>query len=259
MELNALIFDVDGVLADTEEAHRRAFNAAFAELGLGWAWDQKLYARLLAVAGGKARIRHYLKQIGQDRSAGPEGDERVERIHELKTKIYADLLAGGGVGLRPGVERLIREAHDRGMRLGIATTTGPANIVALFRNTIGGGALRWFDAIGAGGRVQNLKPSPDIYRWVLDILGLDPAACLAIEDSSNGLKACRGAGIGAVITTTGYTHDEDFSGAVAVLSDLGEPDSPFEIRQGDAFDKNYVDVDLLRRWHKKFESSGRPP
>lgn len=251
MELRALIFDVDGTLADTEEAHRWAFNAAFAELRLGWVWDRELYARLLAVAGGKARLRHYFKQTGQDRLAGPDGDELIERVHELKTKIYADLLAEGGVGLRPGVERLIREARSRGMRLGIATTTSPANVVALFKNTIGSGALKWFDAIGAGGRGQNLKPAPDVYNWVLNILGLESAACLAIEDSANGLKACRNAGVGAVITATGYTQDEDFSGAVAVLSDLGEPDSPFTVRQGDACGKSYVDVDLLRWWHEK--------
>lgn len=259
MELNALIFDVDGVMADTEEAHRWAFNAAFAELRLGWVWDRELYAKLLAIAGGKARLRGYFKQTGQDRLAGPDGDELVERIHELKTQIYASLLAEGGISLRPGVERLMREARDRGMRLGIATTTSPANIAALFKNTIGGAALKWFDAIGAGGRGQNLKPAPDVYHWVLDVLWLDPAACLAIEDSANGLKACRGAGIGAVITTTGYTQNEDFSGAIAVLDNLGEPDRPFAVRQGEVFGKNYVDVDLLRLWHKKIERPGGQP
>jgi len=255
--LKALLFDVDGVLADTEEAHRWAFNAAFAELSLGWHWDQALYGKLLAISGGKARIHHYLTQTRYPQDMANEldhqdMDDRISRIHERKNKIYADLLAEGGIALRPGVERLIREAREQGLRLGVASATSPANIVALFKNTMGGEALKWFDAIGAGdsggGSARNMKPAPDIYRWVLDILKLEPGECLAIEDSSNGLTACRKAGVGAVITTTAYTLGEDFTGALAVLSDLGEPDKPFRISEGESFGKSHVDVDLLRRW-----------
>lgn len=252
MELKALLFDVDGVLADTEEAHRWAFNAAFAELSLGWVWDRALYGKLLAISGGKARIHHYLKQNQPDELDHRDIDDKISRIHERKNQIYADLLAEGGIALRPGVERLIGEAREQGLRLGVASASSPANIAALFKSAMGGDALKWFDAIGAGGgaggAARNMKPAPDIYRWVLDILKLAPGECLAIEDSSNGLKASRRAGIGAVITTTDYTRDEDFTGALAVLSDLGEPDKPFQIWQGESFDKSCVDVDLLRRW-----------
>lgn len=248
VELKALLFDVDGTLADTEEAHRWAFNNAFAEFSLGWVWDKELYAKLLAIAGGKVRIRHYMEQSGQSHH---DAEDLVDRLHERKTRIYGDLLAEGNIPLRPGVKRLILEARDQGLRLGIATTTSPANITALFNNTIGPKALSWFDAIGAGGRVDNLKPAPDIYRCVLSMLGLDASDCLAIEDSSNGLKACRGAGIGTVITTTSYTENEDFSGAVAVLDGLGEPDRPFVLSQGLDYGKKYVDVDLLRMWRQQ--------
>ncbi|NQV46681.1 MAG: HAD-IA family hydrolase [Rhodospirillaceae bacterium] len=234
MPLSALIFDVDGTLADTEDAHRLAFNAAFADYGFHWKWDRDVYTRLLAVTGGRARIRHFLEGAAPDMLERADIGDVIASLHKCKTDHYVAALNSGGVPLRPGVERLLREAHaESGLRLAIATTTTPVNIQALIENTLGAEALDWFDAIGAADCVENLKPAPDVYLWVLDRLGLDAADCLALEDSANGLKAASAAGLKTVITACPYTAHHDFGGALRVLGGLGDD----------------VDVGTLRGWH----------
>jgi HAD superfamily hydrolase (TIGR01509 family) len=214
--LEAIIFDVDGTLADTErDGHRPAFNAAFAEAGLPWHWDVALYGKLLEVAGGKERIRFFCERHAPEFLQQADAEARIRELHAAKTRHYVELCAKG-IPLRPGVERLLREAHADGLRLGIATTTTPENITALLAPEL----LALFEKVGAGDTVPNKKPAPDIYLWVLAQLGLPAAACLAIEDSANGLRASRGAGLATVITRTDYTDDHDFSGALAILPDL---------------------------------------
>lgn len=248
--LKALIFDVDGTLAETErDGHRVAFNAAFREFGLDWNWDAALYGKLLAVTGGKERIRYYLESFRQDFVKPVNLDDLVKSLHQAKTRHYVELLERGGMPLRPGVKRLLSEARNAGLRLAIATTTSPDNVTTLLRCSLAPDAPSWFEVIAAGDIVSAKKPAPDIFLWALDKLGLAAGACLAFEDSENGLKSSLGAGLKTVVTTSDYTVDQDFTGAAVVLSDLGEPLQPFKLLVGDALGMGWVTVELLRHWH----------
>lgn len=248
--LKALIFDVDGTLADTErDGHRVAFNAAFRELGLDWEWDVALYGKLLAVTGGKERIRYYVDSFRPDFARPKDFDDLVMALHRAKTRHYVELLGRGGIPLRNGVKRLLNEVREAGIRLAIATTTTPENVAALLRNTLGGDPTEWFEVVAAGDIVPAKKPAPDIYFWALEKMRLDAADCLALEDSENGVLASTGAKLKTLVTVNDYTLDHDFPGVVAVLSDLGEPGLPFRVLRGEAPGQQCVDLDLLRYWH----------
>lgn len=246
--MQALIFDVDGTLADTErDGHRVAFNRAFRDFGLDWYWDVVEYGALLKVAGGKERICHYARHFLPD--GGPPDLDRIARdLHAVKTEHYCALVEGGRIRLRPGVARLLREAHAAGVRLAIATTTTSANVESLLRSTLGVEAAGWFDYIAAGDIVARKKPAPDIYLHVLERLGLSPEACIAFEDSGIGLAASRAAGIPTVVTPTIYTGNDDFAAALCVLSDLGEPNWPARVLAGAAIEGSCVDLEQLARW-----------
>jgi len=219
--LKALIFDVDGTLADTErDGHRPAFNQAFADHCLDWHWDEELYDRLLAVTGGKERIRHFAERAAPAIAARADFADLVRALHAAKTAHYVRLVDAGKLPLRPGVARLIAEARSAGIRLAIATTTSPENVDALLRASLAPEAPAWFEVIGAGDVVPAKKPAPDIYRWVLDRLGLPAAACLAVEDSENGLRAARGTGLRCLVTPTDSTRSQDFRDAWRVVADL---------------------------------------
>lgn len=228
MRLQALIFDVDGTLADTEETHRAAFNQAFEELGLHWNWSRPTYAHLLETTGGKERLAAYASSLPADQQH--RVSDRIAEIHARKTEIYGALILAGKAPLRDGVARLIAEAHGAGIRLAIASTTTYENIEALLRVNLGLGALEHFDVVGAGDMAQHKKPAPDIYEYVLRELGLPAEYCAAIEDSANGLQAAKRAGLFTVVTPSYWTKTEDFSGADLVVPSLGSDERPLPPR-----------------------------
>jgi HAD superfamily hydrolase (TIGR01509 family) len=251
-ELQALIFDVDGTLADTErDGHRVAFNRAFAEAGLKWDWSVLLYGDLLAIAGGKERIRYYINEYRPDFEPPADLDQFIADLHAVKTRYYQQLVARGAIPLRRGVKRLLKEAREQGMRLAIATTAALPNVTALLEHTLGSDSPSWFEVIAAGDIVPAKKPAPDIYHYVLEEMGLEARDCLAIEDSNHGFLASSQAGIKTVVTINAYTRNQDFSGAILVLNHLGEPDQPFSVLAGDAANSSYVDMSLLYRLHDR--------
>jgi HAD superfamily hydrolase (TIGR01509 family) len=220
--LRGLIFDFDGTIAETEQdGHRIAYNEAFKDNGLEWNWDRRLYHELLFVAGGKERIRHYLDAYQPTLPAGAPPD-LIERIHRAKIKRFSAIAER--LPLRPGVQRLIREAKGAGLGVGIATTASLQGVESVLSQDP---ALHEaFDVIAAGDVARHKKPAPDVYLWALDRLGLRAEDCIAIEDSSVGLSAALAAKIATLITTNDDTRTHRFDGALAVLSDLGEPGSP---------------------------------
>lgn len=242
MPLEALIFDVDGTLAETEELHRRAFNEAFAGAGLDWRWDTALYGRLLEVTGGKERMRHYAATHGR-----AIDDDAIKRLHADKTARYVAAVEGGAMALRPGVARLLHEAHAAGLRLAIATTTSLENVTALLRTTLGPDGAGLFECIGAGDMVRVKKPAPDVYQFVLDKMRLAPDRCIAFEDTPNGLRAARGASISTVITTSLYGGTAGFEDAMLVVDGLGDADRPCRVLHGAPLDGPMLQLADLRR------------
>lgn len=246
-ELKALLFDVDGTLADTErDGHRVAFNLAFAEAGLDWDWTPELYGDLLQVTGGKERIRLYIESFLQNFSAPEDLSGFIADLHKSKTGHYLELLQRGEIPLRSGVERLLQEARAAGLTLGIATTTTPDNVTWLLKSTLGEDSLGWFDVIAAGDIVPAKKPAADIFTYAMKELGLSADECIAFEDSENGIKSSQGAGLKTIVTVNDYTHDHDFTGAVLVLDGFGEPGQAATVLQGQLNGKNWLDIEQIK-------------
>ena len=241
MTIQAIIFDVDGTLADTEDGHRKSFNKAFAECGLGWNWDVALYEKLLKVTGGKERIKYFVEGFLQDFERPADYDDFVKHLHAVKTRHYTAMLREGHIPLRTGIEQLINDAYAGGTQLAIATTTSPENVAGLLETGLGKGWQSYFASIGCGDIAPQKKPAPDIYLWVLDKLELSAASCIALEDSENGLRSSLAAGIRTFVTTNRYTRNQDFSGAAAVFDDLGDLDN-FYRTAGLALPKRQISV-----------------
>jgi HAD superfamily hydrolase (TIGR01509 family) len=239
--LEALIFDVDGTLAETEELHRRSFNETFRAFDLGWHWDKALYSKLLQTTGGKERMTRYVADYVPHQRAVLD---RLSELHKSKTKSYLTLLREGALSLRPGIVRLIHEARARGLKLAIATTSNPHNVKALLRSGLGDDSPNWF-TIAAGDVAPKKKPSPDVYYQALEAMHVGPGSAIAFEDSTNGLQAARAAGLAVIATPSLFLVDENLEGALSVVSDLGEPEQPFRHIAGQTFSKGYVDIDGL--------------
>jgi HAD superfamily hydrolase (TIGR01509 family) len=226
--MNALIFDCDGVLGDTErDGHLPAFNATFDHFGLPVRWSVEEYGRLLKIGGGKERLATVLDDPEVFKAAGsPSVDERADVIatwHKYKTKAFTDLIAAGVVPPRPGVRRIITEALRSGWTVAVASTSALASVRAVLVGAVGADLAARIPVF-AGDVVPRKKPDPAVYELALHQLALVPDHTLVIEDSSNGLLAATGAGLATLVTVSGYTRDEDFTGAALVASSLGDPD-----------------------------------
>lgn len=245
--LDTLIFDVDGTLADTEEVHRQAFNAAFTDFNLDWHWSKNDYKELLAISGGRERMRDFAEHLGKDFKRPADLDSYIARLHRLKTRHYQRMLVDGHIKLRPGARRLIDECRNAGVRLAIATSSTYANLRTLLDNNLPAGWDSWFQVIATCDVVETKKPSPAVYQFVLEELEVSPQACIALEDTQNGNQAALAAGINTVITTHPLTQDRDFAGASLVVDSLGEPDLPAGVSAGTLDGTTHVTLDLLRK------------
>ena len=258
-KLEALIFDVDGTLSNTEaDGHRVAFNKAFDEHGIGWHWDIETYGKLLAVTGGKERMKFYASDFLHNENLPDQLHQLIPELHKTKTRHYTELLASGEIPLRTGVKRLLNEARDKGLRLAIATTTTPENVTALLEHTLGKEAISWFEVIAAGDIVPAKKPAADIYRYALEKMNLDAEQCMAFEDSHNGILSSLGAGLKTIITTNDYTADHNFDGASIVLNHMGEPDTPFTVLTGKANGFDYLNCEMIESLHHQSTRKNLP-
>lgn len=252
----ALIFDCDGVLADTErDGHLAAFNQMWRELNVDWHWTHRQYAEKLKIGGGKERLAS-LASDGKFRAVFPvRGDKAlwdstVAAWHRRKSEIYQDLVSSGKLPARPGVKRLAGEALAAGWMLAVCSTSAPASVEAIVRHVMGDDLAEKFSGIFAGDVVKAKKPASDIYDYALDRLGLSPEQAVAIEDSSNGLLAAHGAGLRCLVTYNDLTANEDFAGALLVVSDLGEPGHPMYVKEnhsGFALDA-YIRIQDIERF-----------
>jgi HAD superfamily hydrolase (TIGR01509 family) len=221
-DIKAIFFDQDGVIIDTEkDGHRVAFNEAFKEFGYGFEWDVDCYHKLLQVAGGKERMRHYFKEEGLfPELSQEETDDLVKRLHKRKTDIFVGLIESGRPPLRPGIKRFMTEAMDRGLLLAVCTTANERSAAAVVNGMLGDIS---FSFVLAGDMVKKKKPDPEIYQLALEKSGFSPDQCIVVEDSRNGVLAARAAGLRVLATTNIYTEEEDLSDAAIVVTTLGDP------------------------------------
>ncbi len=231
--MKALIFDCDGVLADTERfGHLPAFNQTFDEFGLPVQWSEADYGVKLQIAGGKERMASMLTPEFVTRAGLPADAEEQKKLlaewHKRKTEIYKEMVKDGCLPGRPGIRRIAQAAHDAGWKLAVASTSAEESVRGVL-DYVAGKELAGKFLVLAGDVVPRKKPAPDIYLLTLEKLGATPDECLVIEDSRQGLLAALAAGMRCVITVSSYTVDEDFREALLVVSDLGDPGAPMQV------------------------------
>ncbi|MGV3632933.1 MAG: HAD-IA family hydrolase [Pseudorhodoplanes sp.] len=226
MTLEALVFDLDGTFVDTDELHRRAFNQAFLEFELGFDWSPDVYEKLLTVSGGADRIRHFIDRSSLSQEQKLALHAIVTAVHREKTRIYGELLESNAGKLRSGVRRLMTEARQADLKIGVVATSASANMQPLILAVLGREGASDIRAFVSSDRVARKKPAPDIYLLAASMLGVPPDRCVAFEDSTNGVLAAKAAGIFTIATPSRWTRSQDFSRADICLSELGEPDAP---------------------------------
>lgn len=244
--LQALIFDLDGTLVDTEELHRRAFNQAFQEFDLGWNWDLNLYAELLSVSGGPARIAHYIDRLALSPGEKTELRRLVPALHRAKTRIFGELLSGGTVRPRAGVARLLGEARAAGVRVGVVASSAAANAWPLVAAALGPELATAVAALVSAEQVARRKPAPDLYELALATLRVPAASCVAFEDSANGIAAAKAAGLYTVATPSRWTIGQDFAAADLLIPSLGDPDTSLGPGAERVLGAPWLDLALLR-------------
>jgi HAD superfamily hydrolase (TIGR01509 family) len=252
MTMKALLFDVDGTIADTEAlGHRPAYNRAFRELGLPFRWGPKLYRKLLKQPGGRERLKyyfqHYQPELGiHQQEAQANLDAWVGRVHELKSRYFRSYMRRGRVPLRPGVARLMREARTAGIQLAIVTNASLKTLNPVLLYSLGPEMLAEIAVIASGEEVVNKKPAPDIYQLAVQRLGVQAFECVALEDSEMGLEAAAAAGVKVVVTVNSDTLEQDFTEASLVVGSLGEPGAPTRVLKGELMGHGWVTVEALR-------------
>lgn len=222
MKLQALIFDCDGVLVDTEkDGHRLAFNMAFSDFNIPVEWEPEEYKLLVRIAGGKERIKYYFDQKGWPANYH-DRDLLLAELHKLKTKYFMEIISSGKLTPRPGILRLIDESIKNGIPLAVCSTSNEKSVNLIVEHLLGKNRKRYFKAILAGDVVDKKKPDPEIYLLCKERLGIEPEKSLVVEDSRNGLLAAKAAGFNCLITMNDYTQDEDFKEADRIVTELGD-------------------------------------
>jgi len=254
-KMKALIFDCDGVIAETEkDGHRESFNRAFKEAGIDARWSVEEYQELLKTAGGKERMKVYFSK-NQSRFPGIVFDDDIIRdLHKRKTEIFMEMCRNGELPVRPGIRRIINEAHEKGLILAVCSTSNEKSVETLIRSSVGEKEFCYFNSIFAGDIVRHKKPAPDIYNLVKEKYGLEGNECFVVEDNRNGLLAAKSAGMHCIVTVSYYSTEEDLKEADMVVSSLGEPGEPAEVLKPNCNltrDIKYITVDLLEEIIRK--------
>ena len=247
MLLSAVLFDVDGTIAETEELHRKSFNESFKEFNLDWFWDKPIYKELINIGGGKERIQHYMKRAWPEMLEYKNLSKYIDSIHKVKNEIYEDYLNEETITFRPGIKRLISELKESRIRIALVSSSSKTNIENLLLKGLQFKSIDFFDLIAHGDCTKNKKPSPEIYEWALEKLKLSAQSCIAIEDSPRGLDSAVAAKIKVIVTPSELTSDENFEDADLVVSDLGEPKEPFKKISGSTYGEKNVNVQLLKK------------
>ena len=247
MLLSAVIFDVDGTISETEELHRKSFNESFKEFNLDWFWDEAIYKELINIGSGVERIEYYIKRAWPEMMEYKNLTKYINSIHKVKNEIFEDYIVESEIKPRPGVIRLINELKENKIRIAIVSSTSESNLLKLFKEGLNIDPLTTFDLIAHGDCTKNKRPSPEIYEWILEKLRLPPQSCIAIEDSLRGLESAKNAELNILATPSIFTKEEDFSNAKLVISNLGEPEAPFETIKGNDFGSSFVNIDLLTK------------
>jgi len=236
MKLEALLFDVDGTLVDTEELHRQAFNQTFRDFGLRWNCDPDLDSDLLTISGGEDRIARYIDSIELPVNEKTRLRRLVPDLHLEKTRYYAQLIDGKLVRPRPGVARLVEEARRAGIRIGLASTSFSVNLHSLIFAVFGQDFRKAIQVVVSADQVARKKPAADIYELLMTKLRVPAAACVAFEDSANGLAAAKAARLFTIVTARRWTKMQAFVNADLVLSTIGDP--------------GLVRPETVIRWHR---------